>query len=922
MFTGFIIYPALPNQALSIIILISMKILTEISQKLWRVKPPTPALSRIFAHKLGISPVIAQIMINRGIYTVEQGRDFLGSELEQLHHPLLFKDMGIAVARILEAVRAREKILIYGDYDADGISATALLAKVFRRVGTKVDCFIPNRLTEGYGLHLEVLQKAREKGTSLVITVDCGISDLEEICWAKENNIDLIVTDHHEPPEELPPAFALINPKCTDSGYPFKELAGVGVALKLGQAVLEAAGQGVEVWRDYLDLVCLGTIADIVPIHGENRILVKHGLPALAESRSPGIQALIEISGVKNNNIGTREVGFVLAPRLNAAGRTGNPELALELLLTEDYDEALELAKTLNKANQERQKIEGAVLEEALGMLESDPAKSEAAVLALASENWHPGVIGIVASRLTASFYRPSLLISIEGEEGRGSARSIPGFNIYKALAHCREHLLDYGGHAMAAGFSIKISNLENFFRELNIYAQQVTGGEKPRPILEIDGFIEMDQVSENLISEINLLQPFGHANPHPLLGCRSAHILESRGVGKGSAHLKMRLRGDNAVLDGIGFNLGAYADVLTRGEAVDLAFVPDINEYNGRRCVQLDVKDLGIPAQFVIVDEQDQARNTLEEACYSPAGELADDVEDLFVPEFLFTTLKDLGGADRPPQPKPGRDDRDIEYLDCRNSGNRFLQLAELAAAGEPTLVITSCGYQNIELAHHIQQSDPSLRGKVAFCHYHTPVEMKNKLVSLFNAGTIKVLFTTPASANYAGLSAGQVLLYHLPYCPETMQLTADCVTPGGRLYLLYGEDDFPENLAGLESLAPGREYLASLYQLLRRERKESIKFYTNILIRELNAAGYLHASAYTLRTALDIFAELGLLTCKDEGKTMNIQLLPAPAEKKDLLQSQTYKRLTRIKEDSTRRMRNFLSEPIHNLSSFGVSL
>jgi single-stranded-DNA-specific exonuclease len=919
--TGFIIYPALPNVALSIIILISMRILTEISQKLWKVKPPTPALSAIFARKLGISPVIAQIMINRGIYTVEQGREFLSSELEQLHHPLLFKDMDRAVTRILEAVRANEKILIYGDYDADGITATALLAKVFRRIGTAVDCYIPSRLSEGYGLHLEALQKAREKGTSLVITVDCGISDMAEICWAKGNNIDLIVTDHHEPPEEIPPAFALINPKCTHSGYPFKELAGVGVALKLGQALLEAAGQGSGLWRDYLDLVCLGTIADIVPIHGENRILVKHGLPAMAESRSPGIQALIEVSGVKKDSVGTREVGFALAPRLNAAGRTGNPELALELLLTEDYDEALELAKTLNRANQERQKIEAAVLEEALGMLESDPAKSEAAVLALASEHWHPGVIGIVASRLTARFYRPSLLISIEGEEGRGSARSIPGFNIYKALAHCREHLLDYGGHALAAGFSIRISNLEKFFRELNRYAESVTGGEMPQPILEIDGFIEMDQVSENLISEINLLQPFGHANPHPLLGCRSAQLLESRGVGKDSAHLKLRLRGDNTVLDGIGFNLGAYADVLTRGEAVDLAFVPDINEYNGRRSLQLNVKDLGMPAQFVTPDEQEQTRNTFTEDCYSPDGELADDMEDLFVPEFLFTTLQDLDGGGRPLQPPPVREGRDIRYLDCRNSGNRLLQLAELAA-GEPTLVITACGYQNIELAHHIQISDPSLRGKVAFCHYHTPAEIKNRLVSNFKAGKIEVLFITPASANHAGLSAGQVLLYHLPFCPETLQLTAGCVTPGGRLYLLYGEDDFQENLDGLESLAPGREYLASLYQLLRREGKESIIFKTNILTGELAGAGYRHAGAYTLRTALDILAELGLLTCKDEGVTINIHLLPAPAEKKDLLQAQTYKRLTRIKEDSARLMRNFLNESIHNLSSFGVSL
>jgi single-stranded-DNA-specific exonuclease len=921
MFTGFIYCPALPNMTVSIIILVSMKTFTENSQKLWMVKSPAPALSRILARKLGITPITAQILINRGIHTVEQGRGFLGSELARLHEPLLFKDMGKAVERILKAVEAGEKILVYGDYDADGITATALLVRVFRRLGAAVDCFVPNRLTDGYGLHIEVLQKACEEGTSLVITVDCGISDLAEIRWADENKLDLIVTDHHEPPEELPPAYALINPKCADSGYPFQELAGVGVALKLGQALLDAAGQGSEAWRDYLDLVCLGTIADIVPIHGENRILVKHGLTALAETRCPGIQALIEVSGIKNNIIGPREVGFGLAPRLNAAGRTGAPELALELLLTDHKDTALELAGRLNKANQDRQRIESDVLEEVLEMLGSDPAKGEAAVLALASENWHPGVIGIVASRLIGRFYRPALLISIEGEEGRGSARSIPGFNIYQALAHCREHLLDYGGHALAAGFTVKTDGIENFFAALNDYAQKITGGKRLQPLLEIDGIVEMDQVSEKLISEINLLQPFGSANPSPLLSCRSAMLLESRGVGKDSAHLKMRLRGEHSVLDGIGFNLGAYAEMFPQGEAVDLAFVPDMNEYNGRRSVQLEVKDLGAPALYVLQDEP-QDGNILAEACFSPAGELAEDIEDLFMPEFLFTTMKDLGAADRPVQPKPERRAQDIQYLDCRNSGNRPCQLAQLAAAGEPTLVITSCAYQNIELAHYVQLSEPSLRGKVAYCHYHTAAEIKNKLASQFKAGKISVIFATPAAAKAAGLSAGQVLLYHLPFGPETVAFAAGCVTPGGKLHLLYGEDDFQENLEGLENLAPGREYLARLYQLLRRERKENVLSNINILSSAMKGSGHPHTSAYTLRTALAIFTELGLLSCTGEGVLINIHLSAAPSEKQDLFQAQTYQRLTRIKEDSIRLMRNFISAPVQNLFSPGVSL
>jgi single-stranded-DNA-specific exonuclease len=905
----------------SIIILISMKTFPENSQKLWQVKSPAPALSNILARKLGITPITAQLLINRGIHTIEQGRVFLGSELARLHDPMLFKDMGRAVARILKAVEAKEKILIYGDYDTDGITATALLARIFRRLGADAGCYVPNRLAEGYGLHTEVLEKAHTEGTSLVITVDCGISDLAEIRWANENKMDLIVTDHHEPPEELPPAYALVNPKCIDSGYPFKELAGVGVALKLGQALLEAAGQGSEAWRDYLDLVCLGTIADIVPIKGENRILVKHGLLALEETRCPGIQALIEVSGVKNNSISPREVGFGLVPRLNAAGRTGDPGLALELLLTEDYDKALELAKLLNKANQERQRIEAAVLEEALDMLDSDPAKQEAAVLALAAEHWHPGVIGIVASRLTGRFYKPALLVTIEGDESRGSARSIPGFNIYQALAHCREHLLDYGGHALAAGFTVKTADIENFFAALKAYARSIMGGERLQPLLEIDGVVEMDQVSEKLISEINLLQPFGYANPSPLLSCRGA-LLESRGVGKSLAHLKLRLRGDNNVLDGIGFNLGAYADILTKGEAVDLAFVPDMNEYNGRRSVQLEVKDLGAPALFASRDEFDADTDTLEELYFSPAGELAEDSEDLFVPEFLFTTLKALGACERPMPPKKHRKADDIRYLDCRNSGSRPRRLAELAATSEPTLVITSCGYQSIELAHYIQLYDSSLRGKVAYCHYHTSQETKGQLVAHFNAGDISIIFATPAASASAGLCAGQVLLYHLPYSPEAALHAARSVTPGGALHLLFGEDDLQDNLDGLEGLAPGREYLAELYQLLRRGRKENVLSNVNILTSAMKAAGYPQTSVYTLRTALAVFAELGLLSCKGEGVLMNIHLSPAPSEKLDLFQAPTYERLTRIKEDSVQVMRNFISAPVHNLFRPGASL
>lgn len=879
------------------------------------MKTPVPALSRILARQLGVSQVVAQLLINRGIHTTEQGRLFLSSELTSLHRPSLFKDMNKAVNRINKAVEAGEKILVYGDYDADGLTATALLVKVFRELGRDVDFYVPNRLIEGYGLHLAVLQKARDHGTSLVITVDCGISALSEARWAGENGLDLIITDHHEPPAEIPPALALLNPKIPGCEYPFKELAGVGVALKLAQALLEAAGRGSAAWQEYLDLACLGTVADIVPMHGENRILVKHGLPVLANTRSAGLEALVLSSGIKKGNLGPREVGFSLAPRLNAAGRIGSPDLALKLLLTDNTEEAQELACVLNKGNQERQKIESVVLGEALGLLEERPELSQSRVITLASENWHSGVIGIVASRLVDRFYRPVFLLSLEGGEGKGSARSIPGFNIHEALACCQKHLLDFGGHEMAAGFAIKRSNIESFFKDLNIYAAGVIGDKKMMPLLDVDGFVDIGQVSEGLVNEIIKLRPFGQANPAPLLACRRATLMESRGVGKDAAHLKLRLRTDDAVLDGIGFNLGAYAEVLATAEAVDIAFVPGMNEYNGRSSVQLEVKDLGVPALLDGLEQDHEETLFIENTLPASAGEVAEDKEGLYIPDFVLRKFKDITDGNESSGAALNSRIEEVELIDRRNSGDRPALLAGLAACGEPTLVVTACAYQAIELAHHIQMARPDLKGKIACRYQQNHRDKEPEIIALSEPGEPGVLVATPAAASLACFSPGQVVLYHLPYEPQVVNAALECVPPGGKMYFLCSNDDFQDNLLGLEALVPGRGYLASLYHLLRREKKEYLTAHINRLNAAMTGAGFVHAGVCTVRVAFTVLSELGLLKCDHKGDVVRVHLLPAPAVKKDLLQSHTYKFLCGIKEDSVSFMRKFLSEPVHNL-------
>jgi len=876
-------------------------------QKIWLVKTPFPALQQILARELGISLITAQLLINRGIYTVEQCHDFLNCDLDRLHSPLLLKDMSAAVTRITGAAKKKEKILVYGDYDADGITATVLLVQVIRHLGGIVEYYIPNRLDEGYGLHLGVLQQYMRKGIRLVITVDCGISSIEESAWACKNGLDLIITDHHEPPPVLPLAPAVINPKRSDCSYPFKDLAGVGVALKLAQALLESNGYEKQAWHDYLDLTCLGTIADIVPLHSENRILVKHGLSRLANTARPGIQALIKVSGISKDILGTSEVGFRLAPRLNAAGRIGSPDLAVRLLLTGDAGEAQELANELHNRNRVRQEIEAEVLKESLALLDLQPSIAKDKVIVLSSAGWHPGVIGIVASRLMKHFYRPVLLISLDGEKGRGSARSIPAFNIYKALSHCQEYLISYGGHALAAGFTIPADRIEEFSRKISQYAGRVLDENKMIPRLNLDGLINLSQVTEKLVNEINLMQPFGISNPAPLLGCREALVTSCRGVGRDSAHLKMLLRSEGATVDGIGFNLGAYAEVLATNETVDLAFAPGINEYNGRRSLQLEVKDVGMPA----ILEFDSIDGYLKQF-------FSIDNDDLYIPEFVTTTLKGIDLEETGDQfydyKKKGEK---LQFIDMRNSIERQVRLGELIADENPTVIITACGYQTIEIACYLQLSYPSLNGKAACCHGMLPEKELLENVAKFQAGEVKILVATPVIAGSLGVKAGRVIIYHLPYNEATFNLIMNTAKPNGSVYLFFGADDFKNNRSHLAALTPDRNCLASFYTMLRRKigGYGRLKLDPCQAVRSLADSGYIHVREYTVRIALKVLKELGLLETAKKGDAIQVSVLPAPREKQDLNGSRTYLRLHRMRDESTAWMLKLLKEPLNNL-------
>ncbi|MFZ5639561.1 MAG: single-stranded-DNA-specific exonuclease RecJ [Bacillota bacterium] len=573
------------------------------NMKIWRLAKEQPVLREIFAQKLGVPPIVAQILANRGILTLDEARIFLNGDFSHLHDPFLLKDMDRAVERINRALAAGEKIVVYGDYDADGITSTALLLGVLREMGADAGYYIPSRMGDGYGLSVQALEMLADRGVSLVVTVDCGVSAAAEVAFALERGIDVVVTDHHEPPEGLPPAVAVINPKRRDCGYPFKELAGVGVAFKLAQALTGArsdAGAGVpgrgiplpEILQRRLDIVALGTVADIVPLQGENRILVKGGLAQLSNTCHPGLQALLKVSGLAGKPLDATRLAFGLAPRLNAAGRVGDPGMAAELLLTADQEQAAQLAKKLDKANDERQAVEARIFEQAVEMTEA-AGLAQNRVLVLAQPGWHVGVIGIVAARLVQKYYRPAVLLSIEEGTAKGSARSIPGFNIFEALSACSSLLVKYGGHNQAAGLTLEARRIDEFYAALEAHARESMADEQLIRQVAIDGEVCLTDLNCELYGHLERLAPFGCQNPGPVLVSRGTMVLDCRNVGADGSHLKMRLQKEQCVLDAIGFGLSSHPGLKDAPAGLDVAFALERNEWNDRVTLQLNVKDL-----------------------------------------------------------------------------------------------------------------------------------------------------------------------------------------------------------------------------------------------------------------------------------------------------------------------------------------
>ncbi len=560
-------------------------------KKRWKVNPANKELQEVLGKGLNILPLTAQLLINRGLVDCDKAFCFLRPELKDLHDPFLLKDMDRAVDRVVTALLKRERVAVYGDYDVDGTTSTALVYLFLKELGADASYYIPRRQSEGYGLNIDAINKLHAGGVKLMVTVDCGISNSEEVAYANSLGVDVIISDHHEVPGELPPACAILNPKQEGCLFPFKGLAGVGVAFNLIIALrsrLRETGffkKDEPNLRKYLDLVCIGTVADMVPLVDENRILVKHGLKELAATARPGLKALMDASGLKPGKVDAGNIAFQLAPRINAAGRLTDASMAVRLFTTGDAKEAASLADDLNRENLARQRIEEEILGQAISMA-GDPADRG---IVLALEGWHPGVIGIVASRLADRFSKPVVMISFEGEVGKGSARGVKAFNILEGLRACAGKLERFGGHKAAAGLTIRKENIGPFRSEFLEYVNSALGEEDLVPEIILDAVVSLEDIDHRLIGEIESLQPFGISNREPVLCVTDTHIVATEVVG--SRHLRFKVKQNGCARSGIGFGLAGLHPV--KGQGFGIAFSPYIDEWQGMKNLKLRIKDI-----------------------------------------------------------------------------------------------------------------------------------------------------------------------------------------------------------------------------------------------------------------------------------------------------------------------------------------
>ena len=556
--------------------------------KKWQIYQSDYEKIKELQEKYNINKLLATILSNRGIIEEKQIKKFLDPKRTDFYNPFLMPDMESAVNRILKAIENNEKIIIYGDYDVDGITSVTVLKSFFQDRGILVDEYIPNRLNEGYGLNKTAIEKISKQKYMLMITVDCGISAIEEIDYANQLGIETIVTDHHEPGNELPKALAVVDAKRKDNKYPCRNLAGVGVVFKLIQALSIKLNLDEKEYLKYLDIVCVGTISDIVPLEDENRVIVKLGLKLVSQTRNLGLREILKLSGYQQ--IDSTTISFGVAPRINACGRMGHQEDALKLFTTKDINEVIKLAEKLNEYNKERQDIEKNIYNEAIEIIDKDDLDKKNTIVVM-GKNWHHGVIGIVSSKITELYFKPSILLCEEDDYGKGSGRSIPGFDLYKALTECKDTIDKFGGHSMAVGINVKKEQFNEFRNKLEEIAKE-QHIEEIVPILNIDAQVELDEINKDMVNSLKELEPYGEGNKMPIFAFKNLRIDSIRALSEGK-HLKLTLKDKKNIVNAIGFNLGYLSSEYKIGDKIDVVGNLEINSFNGVDNLQINIKDI-----------------------------------------------------------------------------------------------------------------------------------------------------------------------------------------------------------------------------------------------------------------------------------------------------------------------------------------
>ena len=564
----------------------------------WNYEPPTTenvACAEALAEEVRVSPAIAQMLVERGIRTAEQARKYFHPQLLELHDPYLMKDMDRAVERLNDAMGQRERIMIYGDYDVDGCTAVALVYRFITQFYSNVECYIPDRSEEGYGVSIQGVDYAESQGVKLVIVLDCGIKAIDEIQYAKDKGIDFIICDHHVPDEVLPPAVAILNAKRVDNTYPYLDLSGCGVGFKFMQAFAISNGFPFSRLIPLLDLCAISIASDIVPIMGENRILAYHGLKQLNNNASVGVKAVVEVCGLAGKDLTMSDIIFKIGPRINASGRIQNGKESVDLLVERDYEKALKMAKTINHYNEERKELDKRMTEEASQVVSKLPQIEDKSAIVIYNADWHKGVIGIVASRLTEEFFRPAVVLTLDGDIVTGSARSVSGFDVYRAIQSCEDLLDNFGGHTYAAGLSMKVEHVEEFSRRFEEYVHENIDPEKTRPNLDIDALINFKDITPKFFSDLKRMRPYGPDNPKPLFCTKNVYDYgTSKVVGRQQEHIKLELVDtmSSHVMNGIAFGQSSEARYIKTKQAFDIVYSVEENSRK-RNEVQLQIEDI-----------------------------------------------------------------------------------------------------------------------------------------------------------------------------------------------------------------------------------------------------------------------------------------------------------------------------------------